>query len=209
MVESGNRRRLLWAIPAYGAIFIGIHVLPNAWVALLGFHLALGIPLLPRLRTLPARILHPVSPALLLLMACAGLLGGLGLWIIWPYTGVAANYHAHLATLGMTTGGFSWPVFILYFGFVNPFFEEPFWRDFLTSPARAPALVDFVFSGFHLIILVSFVGPFWLLVAFLIIATTGWFWRIITQQTGSLLPAIVFHILADLSIVWVVYQKSL
>ena len=202
-------KRLLWAIPAYGAIFIGINVLPGAWVALLGFHLVLIIPLLPRLRTLPARIFAPVSPALLLLMACAGLLGGLGLWTIWPYTGASIHYHANLSALGMLSADFSWPLFIAYFSLVNPWIEESFWRDLLSSPARGPALVDFVFAGFHLIILIPFVGLFWLLLALLIIATTGWVWRIIAHLSGGLLPAIVFHIFADFSIVWVVYLKSL
>ncbi len=201
-------RSLLWAIPAYVAIFIGIYVLPNAWVALLGFHLALIIALLPRLRTLHTRWFAPVSPALLLAMAFAGLLGGVGLWLLWPYTNVSGDYKAQVAALGLT-GNLTWALFIAYFSLVNPWIEEAFWREALTSPARGPAPVDFIYAGFHLIILAQFVAPFWLLVALLIIATTGWVWRIITHLTGSLLPAVLCHILADFSIVWVVYLKSL
>jgi hypothetical protein len=201
-------RRLLWVIPVYGVIFIGIYVVPNAWVALFGFHLAISIPLLPKLRTLPARIFHPVSPALLLLMAFAGLLGGLVLWFLWPYTGITPIYQARLASLGMARG-FPWGVFIIYFSLVNPWLEEAFWRDLLTNDSRFPTLVDFLYAGFHLIILALFVSPFWLLVALLILAATGWFWRFITRLTGSLLPAIIFHIAADFSIVWVIYQMSL
>ena len=205
-VQTG--RSLFWAIAAYGAIFIGMDVLPNAWVALLGFHLALVIALLPRLRTWPTRWLASVSPAFLLLMACAGLLGGVGLWLLWPYTGVSDDYSAQLAALGLT-GNFTWAVFIGYFSLVNPWLEEAFWRDALASPARGPAPVDFVYASFHLIILAPFVGLFWLLVALLIIAATGWFWRTIARLTGSLLPGVVCHTLADFSILWVLYQKSL
>ncbi len=183
--------------------------MPGAWVALLGFHLALGIALLLNLRALPARIFAPVSPVLFLPMACAGLLGGVGVWVLWPFIGIIDHYHTNLTTLGMMTDAFSWPLFIAYFSLINPVIEEAFWRHLLTSPARGPALVDFIFGGFHLMILILFVDPFWLVLAFLILATTSWCWRTITRLTGSLLPAIIFHIAADLSIVWVVYQKSL
>lgn len=205
---STSAYNLLWAIPAYSAIFIGIHVWPGGWVALLGFHLALIVPLLPRLRALPPLFLVPISPYLLLLMAFAGLFGGIGLWTVWPYTGASENYQANLLRLGMDSN-FSWGLFIAYFSLINPWIEEAFWRNALNNPTRGPALVDFVFAGFHIIIIDTFVGPFWLLVALLIIASTGWLWRTVTRLTGSLLPATVFHIVADFSIVWVVYQKSL
>lgn len=178
-------------------------------MALLGYHLALVIPLIPRLRTLPTRFRASVSPHLFLLMVCAGLLGGVGLWTIWPYTGAFLHYQEQLSILGMMTSDFSWAAFIIYFGLVNPWFEEAFWRDLLTSSARGPALVDFLFAGFHLIILARFVSPFWMFVALLIIAGAGWSWRTLNRLTGSLLPATIFHIFADFSIVWVVYQKSL
>lgn len=208
-LSDKSNQALLWAIPAYGAIIIGIHVLPSAWVALLGFHLALIVALLPKLRMLPARIFAHVSPAWFVPMACLGLMGGVGVWLLWPYIGISDHYHANLTRLGMMAGNFSWPLFIVYFGLINPFIEESFWRYLLTSPARGPALVDFAFAGFHIIILVLFIGPFWWLVSLLILATVGWLWRTITRLTGSLLPVIIFHIFADFSIVWVIYQKSL
>jgi hypothetical protein len=200
--------RLLWAIPVYSAIFIGMYVLPNAWVAVFGFHLALSLALLPRLRTLPSRWLVPVSPAFLLAMICAGLLAGAGLWLLWPYTGASEHYQTQLSTLGLT-GNFTWIVFTVYFSLVNPWLEEAFWRDALTHPTRRPALVDLLYAGFHLIVLAPFVSYFWLLVAFLILAVTGWLWRVITHVSGSLLPAVVCHLLADFSILLVLYQRSL
>ena len=206
-ISAQFNRRLLWAVPVYAAIFIGMNVLPNAWVALLGFHLTLIVPLL-FWRTLPTCLLRPVSPALLLAMAFIGLLAGAGLWLLWPSLGVSGHYRAQLAALGLT-GTLPWAVFIGYFSLANPWLEEAFWRDALASPARGPALVDFLYAGYHLIILASFVGPFWLLVALLILAATGWFWRAVTRLTGSLLPGVVCHMLADFAIVWVLYQKSL
>ncbi len=209
MAKNKENHVLLWAIPAYGAIVIGMYVLPSAWVALLGFHLALVLALFPKLRTLPTHIFAPVSPAWFLPMACIGLAGGVAVWVLWSYIGIAEHYHTNLTRLGMMSPGFGWPLFIAYFGLINPFIEESFWRHLLTSPARGPALVDFVFGGYHLIILSWFVVPFWWLVSLLILVATSWLWRRITHFTGSLLPAIIFHIFADFSIVWVVYQKSL
>jgi len=201
-------RRLLWAAPAYGAIFIGMYVLPSAWVAMFGFHLALVLALRPRLRTLPTRWLAPVSPPLLLAMIVVGFVGGTGLWLIWPYVGVAAYYRAHLIALGLSDG-FAWAFFIVYFSLVNPWLEEAFWRDELTHPTRGLALVDMLYAGFHLLMLAPFVGPFWLLVVFVILTATGWLWRNVARLSGSLFPCVVCHILADLSIVWVLYQKWL
>jgi len=200
-------RRLLWAVPVCVAIFIGMDVLPNAWVALLGFHLTLIVALL-LWRTPPTRLLRPVSPALLLAMALLGLLAGVGLWLLWPFLGVSDHYRAQLAALGLT-GILPWALFIGYFSLVNPWLEEAFWRNALAAPARGPAPADFLYAGYHLIILAPFVGPFWWLVALLILTATGWFWRTVARLTGSLLPGVVCHMLADFAIVWVLYQKSL
>ena len=203
-----DARRLLWVIPVYVVIFIGMYVLPNAWIALLGFHLTLIVPLLPHLRTLPARLLHPVSPALLLAMALIGILTGVGLWLLWPCFGVSGQYRAQLAALGLT-GTLPCALFIGYFGLVNPWLEEAFWRGALADPARGLAPVDFLFAGYHLIILVSFVGPFWLSVVLCILVASGWLWRTIARVTGSLLPLVVCHMLADFSIACALYQRSL
>lgn len=41
--------------------------------------------------------------------------------------------------------------------------------------------------------------------AFIILVTTGWFWRQVSRYTGSLLPAVLAHMLADFSVLVVLY----
>ena len=71
--------RLAWVVLPYCAVLFGMLILRSAWGALIGFHLALLPLLLPRRqRTHP--LFTPVSWQILLPIALAGLLAGLGLW---------------------------------------------------------------------------------------------------------------------------------
>lgn len=181
-------------------------ILRSAWGALIGFHLALLPLLLPRRqRTHP--LFTPVSWQILLPVAVAGLLAGLGLWLVWPLTGIPADYPARVQALGLQ--GVVWLPFILYFTLVNPFLEEIYWRGDLGSDARLPRPVDFLFAGYHLIILALFAAPFWVLAGFVILSAASWLWRQISRYTGSLLPAALFHLLADFSILVVLYLKAI
>ena len=115
-----------------------------------------------------------------------------------------------MAALGLTGGlNLNWVLFIGYVSLVNPWIEEAFWRGAITSRTRKPALVDFLYAGFHLIVMARFVGPSWLLMGLLSLAAIGWFWRITTRLTGSLLPVVVCHMLGDFSIALVLYLRLL
>lgn len=200
------KTRLGWVILPYLAVFLGMIIWRSAWGALLGFHLALLPLLVTRRQTYSPRFLAPVSLKLILPVAFAGLSAGLGLWLIWPSAGLPADYPARVAALGLT--GLAWPFFIAYFALVNPWLEEPYWRAVFSSPSPSPALVDFLFAGYHLIILSLFVGPLWMLLAFVILSTASWFWRQVSRYTGSLVPAALSHLLADFSILLVLYFKA-
>lgn len=178
----------------------------NAWGALLGFHLTLLPVILPEWRTFSTRFRSPVSKRWFLPVALVGLSAGFGLWLFWPLAGLPLDFSARVAALGLT--GFIWLPFSLYFTLVNPWLEEVFWRSLLTSPSRFPAPVDFLFAGYHLIILSLFVSLGWLLFAFLILVLASWFWRQVSRYTGSLLPAALSHLLADGSILLVLYLKA-
>jgi len=195
-----------WVVLAYLAVFLGLFLLRNAWCALVGFHLTLLPLLAPRWRMILPRFLAPVSIRILLPVAAAGLSAGLGLWLVWPYAGIPADYPARVAALGLT--GAIWLPFIAYFTLVNPFLEEACWRDALASPSPWPAPVDFLFAGYHLIILAPFARPVWMLAAFVLLAIAGWLWRWVSRYTDSLMPAALSHMLADFSILLVLYVKS-
>jgi hypothetical protein len=200
------KARLGWVILPYLAVFFGMITLHNAWGALVGFHLALLPLLVTRRQEIFTRFLTTVSIRILLPVAIAGLFAGLGLWLTWPVAGIPADFPARVSALGLS--GFIWLLFIAYFALVNPWLEEAYWREVLTKSSSYPALVDFLFAGYHLIILSLFVSPVWMLFALIILAAAGWFWRQVSRYTGSLLPATFSHMLADLSILLVLYLKS-
>jgi membrane protease YdiL (CAAX protease family) len=198
--------RSAWVILPYAAVFLGMLSLRSAWGALIGFHLALA-PLLLQKQTLTHPLLSPVSLRMLIPIALAGMLGGLGLWIIWPWAGIPSDFQTRVAVLGLS--GTIWLPFIVYFTLINPFLEELYWRGALGNDRRRPMLVDFLYAGYHTIILALFVDFEWVLFGFLILSATGWLWRQVTRYTDSLLPSVLSHMLADFAILMVLYLKAL
>lgn len=192
-----------WVILPYLFIFLGMLLLRSAWGALIGFHISLLPVILPRWRIIFPFLRVPVSMGMFLPVALTGLLAGMGLWLIWPFTGLLIGFSSRLAEIGLS--GWVWLPFIVYFGLVNPWLEEAYWRNAFGSPSRYPALVDFLFAGYHIIILSLFVSFFWMIFTFVILVTASWFWRQISRYTGSLLPAVFAHMVADLSLLIVIY----
>lgn len=197
--------RFAWVILPYLAVYWGILTLRSAWGALIGFHLAL-LPLLLSNQERTHPLLAPISTRNLIPVAFAGLSAGLGLWLIWPLTGIPPDYPARVEALGLRQD--TWLPFIIYFTLINPFLEETYWRGILGSDSRLPQPVDFLFAGYHIVIIALFASPPWSLLGFLILAGAGWLWRQISRQTKSLLPAALFHMLADFSILAVLYLKA-
>jgi membrane protease YdiL (CAAX protease family) len=198
--------RLLWVVLPYLAVFLGLVILRNAWGALVGFHLTLLPLLVMDWQKILPRLRSPVSIGMLLAVAATGIVGGTGLWFTWPHAGLPLKFSASVATVGLS--GSIWLPFIIYFVLVNPWLEEAYWRGVLTSSSQYPALIDFLFAGYHLLIIGLFVSPFWMIYTFVILACASWFWREVTRYTGSLLPSVLSHLLADLTILLVLYSKS-
>jgi membrane protease YdiL (CAAX protease family) len=197
--------RLAWAILPYCGVCFGMLTLRSAWGALIGFHLGL-LPLLLSQRKRTHPLLAPVSPRILLPVALTGLAAGLGLWLAWPLAGIPADYPARVAALGLREN--TWPPFIAYFTLVNPWLEETYWRGILGSDSRWLQPVDFLFAGFHIVIMALFAAPAWTLLGFSILTGAGWLWRQAARRANSLLPAALFHLLADFSILVVLYLKA-
>jgi hypothetical protein len=181
--------------------------LQNAWVALIGFHAGLLPVVILYRRMLLPRLFAPVSKVALFMVASSGLLAGVILVLLWPFLGISSGFAARLAALGLSEA--VWLPFILYFTLINPWLEEAYWRIILFSPSHFLAPVDFLFAGYHLIILSLFLSIYWSLLGFTILVLAGWFWRQISRYTDSLLPAVFAHTLADLSILLVLFHFAM
>jgi membrane protease YdiL (CAAX protease family) len=182
-------------------------VFHSAWSALLGFHLVIIVSLLIARPSLPISILgrnHDRKWIVLSVLLCGS--SGITLYSLWNDFGVAADFSSQVQALGLN--GRTWPPFIAYFAFVNPFFEEYFWRGYLGNPTRGFHLSDFLYAGFHALILIGKVQAGAILYGLLVLILAGWFWRQIMREDRGLLAPLLGHMAADLTILVAIYSNS-
>src|SRR4030095_6048438 len=84
---------------------------------------------------------------------------GVTLFFLWNYFGVGVDFSAQVEAMGLDSR--SWPFFIAYFALVNPWIEEYFWRGYLGSETKSLYRSDFLYAGYHALILIGIlpVGP--------------------------------------------------
>lgn len=194
---------------AYGAVALGLFWARSAWGALLGFHATMLFTLWLDRRSLPPLSLLVKSRhhRWVIVSLTIGSLSGLGLYALWPWLGIAPSLSAQLDALGLTRA--TWPAFILYFTLVNPWIEEFFWRGYLGSSSKWPMAMDFVFAGYHSMLLVGRTGLSALALALSALVFGSWFWRQSLREEGGLLAAGLGHMLADLTILLAVYNSAI
>lgn len=198
----------LITILPYLAVGLGLFWFQNAWVALLGFHFAIVVSLLLARSPVPIQLLFKNNHIrwILLSIFLAGS-SGIFLYFFKPYFGIAKDLPARLETLGLTRS--TWPGFIAYFVLVNPFVEEYFWRGFLGNPAYGLYGSDFLYAGFHALILIGKVQTGPILYSLFVLVLAGWFWRQIVREDGGLLAPVLGHMAADFTILLAVYQMTI
>jgi hypothetical protein len=190
----------------YLTVGVGLYVFNSAWGAVLGYHV--GIVLLVTLAKAWPRLseFRPSAPIWkTLLFGLAGCTAGAMVYFLWPLIHVSPRLAESLLKWGLVPS--AWPLFIAYATLINPWLEEIFWRGWLGSANRQPILNDAVFAGFHLVILAPFFPPFWLAIAFAVLAVSGWMWRQVIRVERSMLASTLFHMAADVSILLVVLSE--
>jgi membrane protease YdiL (CAAX protease family) len=196
-----------WIAPtlAYLAVGVGLLVFHSAWGALLGFHAAIILSLLIAKPTIPLKLLHISNnfkwiPLSVLICGASGVV----LYLLWDVFGFVSDFSAQVASLGLNAS--NWPVFIAYFALVNPFIEEYFWRGYLGNRTKSPHASDFVYAGFHALIMVGKVRTGSIVFGLSVLVFAGWLWRQIARQDGGLLAPVLGHMAADLMILTVVHS---
>lgn len=206
MKDGGNRYVTVIApIVLYAAIIAGMHFFRSGWIAVLGYHLGICLFIsAAKGRQLFRKLASGWDTSLGLGISVVCVLAGPLVYWLWPFM--------HLAHLDLKTGlsavgleGGSWLGFVIYYCLVNPWLEEFFWRGFLPSNTRCPALSDFLYAGYHVFVLVLFVKWIWVVVAFAVLTCIGRLWRQISNKYDGLIIPALTHFAADISIMGAAY----
>jgi len=196
-----------WIAPllAYLAVGMGLFVFHSAWGALLGFHIAIIVPLFIAKPDIPVQILfknNNIQWTLLSIFLCGS--SGAILYFFWDTFGITSDIAEQIESLGLDAS--NWLVFIAYFALVNPFVEEYFWRGYLGSESKSLHSSDFLYAGFHALILIGKVHIYSILFALVVLVLGGWLWRQIFREDKGLLAPVLGHMAADFTILFTVYR---
>jgi len=198
-----------WLTPLlpYVAVAIGLFWIQNAFWALIGFHIAIILSLLLARSPIPIRVLFKsknIRWVVLNILLCGS--SGISLYFLWSYFGVIDDLPGQVDTLGLTHS--TWPVFITYFILVNPWIEEYFWRGYLGSSTRCLYPSDFLYAGFHGLVLMGKVQTGAVVYSLVILVLAGWFWRQLARADEGLLAPMLGHMAADFTILMAVYRMA-
>jgi hypothetical protein len=198
-----NKKWLAPVLP-YLAVWAGLFLFKSAWAALIGFHLAILLMLAILRPNIPINILFKSNhPTRILLSALFCSVGGIGLYFLWPVFGMASDLPAQLQSIGLTSS--SWPLLIAYFSLVNPFIEEYFWRGVLGTDSTKINIGDFLYAGYHALVLWGRLHPLSIVLALIVLTSAGWVWRQVAREDKGLLAPVLGHMAADFMILLAVY----
>jgi len=199
-----------WLTPIlpYLAVGLGLFWFHNAWSALLGFHLGIMIALWLAKPDIPLKILfksNDIRWGILSIILCSS--SGISLYFLRTSLGVVSDLPSQIESFGLTS--WTWPIFITYFILVNPLIEEYFWRGYLGSPTKGLYLSDFLYAGFHGLILMGKMQTSAIVYSLSALVVAGWLWRQLAREDKGLLAPILGHMAADFTILLAVYQMTL
>lgn len=196
--------KLLYPFIPYLAVGLGLVVLRNAWVAILTYHTAMAAVILLSKRAVPFKqVIRTNNFSSLIFPVAIGAGGGVLLYLLWPLLSVPPGIGAYLQSIGLRAT--AWPYFIAYYILVNPVLEEYYWRGYLGSTAKRPVVNDFLFAGYHLVVLAGNVSLLWLIVVLLVLCAVAYYWRQISLTTGGLLATTLSHEAADITVILTIY----
>lgn len=197
-----------WFTPVlpYLAVTIGVFWIQNAFLALVGFHVAIVLSLVLARSSIPVSILFQSKDTrwvILNILLCGS--SGISLYFLWSYFRMVDDLPGQIAAFGLTRA--IWPVFIMYFTLVNPLIEEYFWRGYLGSSTRHLYPSDFLYAGFHGLVLIGKMQTGTILYGLIVLALAGWFWRQLARIDGGLLAPVLGHMAADFTILMAVFWR--
>ncbi|MDF7806555.1 hypothetical protein P4E94_03830 [Pontiellaceae bacterium B12219] len=193
--------KLLAALVPYLAVLPGMQLLHSAWITILLYHA--GILLFLVLRR-PSNGWKTVwggwrTPLLIpAVIVCA--MAAPVIYFMWPLfqasEGILPEW---LAFYGLS--GLAWLLLIPYFSLVHPVLEEIHWRGIAPEQVKGFCWQDFMFAGYHILVLHELVFWPWLIMIFGILAGSSFFWRWTTERFGGCGLPVLTHAAADAGVV--------
>ncbi len=191
----------------YATIGIGLFIFHSAWLAIFGYHIGIASVILVSRKRIPVkRLFKSNNYKTPVIMSVIGASGGVLLYVLWPFLAVPSNIGSYTQSIGITEQ--TWSLFIAYYVLVNPVLEEYFWRGLLGNNSNWITANDLFFSGYHVLVLAGKMGAVWLLVVFLLLSLSAWFWRQVNKFSEGLLPSVVSHVTADISVMLTIYLMT-
>jgi membrane protease YdiL (CAAX protease family) len=204
MISRPDRIKKIAHLVPFVAVGIGLLIANNAWVAIILYHLGMGVFLILGKQGYRARELVMGGKLLPILLAIiSGVAVGVILLAFANGIGVPNNLAALLAQQGLQGPG--WILFIIYYSFVNPFLEEYYWRGYLAESTKGITLSDICYAGYHPFVLSRYLSWPWLILEFLVLLGVAWAWRQIAQRYAGLIIPVITHLAADLSLIIAIY----
>ena len=195
-------------LSVYLTVGIGLLVFHSAWGSLLGLHAVITLSLLFAKPDIPLKIFFTSKNKkwiFINILLCGS--SGVASYFLWDTFRFANDFPQQVEALGLNAS--NWPMFIAYFVLVNPFIEEYFWRGYLGSESTSLQTSDFLFAGYHILIVINKLHVFSIAYALFVLLLAGWFWRQVARADGGLLAPVLGHMAADITILVTVYMMTI
>lgn len=187
----------LAAVVPYVAVWLGMMLFKSAWLAVLLYHFGIVLFLLIRRPAdLKQKLIIGWRNRLTLPSVVACAMAAPVVYFLWPLFQMSETVLPEwMAQYGLT--GWSWILLIPYFSIIHPVMEELHWRE--ADPVDAPLLYwgDFLFAGYHVLVLHQLIFWVWLLPIFGILVGSSAFWRWTSRRFGGYALGILTHASAD------------
>lgn len=197
-----NMKKLFQYSPPYFAVGIGLFGFRSGWLAILLYHAGMITFLALDGNRPPFRTIlqgwHRTWAWLIPFCAT----GGVAIYLLWPWMQQQADLNALLSDYGLT--GWKWTAFLFYYSIIHPPLEQYYWRGYLGNDSKRLRIEDAGFSGYHFMTMICFVQWPWALLTFFILTGVAWLWRQSVRETRGLRIAVLTHLIADISVIWMV-----
>ncbi|MEN7973651.1 MAG: CPBP family glutamic-type intramembrane protease, partial [Verrucomicrobiota bacterium] len=183
------------------AVLFGMYLFHSAWLSILLYHVGILVFLVFRRPKEVGRRLWAGAKAPLVvpgMLVCA--MAAPVVYFMWPWLAASESVLPEwMARFGLT--GWSWLLMIPYFSIVHPVLEEIHWRGIAPGKTMGICRQDFLFAGYHVLVLFQLLHWPWLFFVFGVLVGSSVFWRWAEDRFGGCGLPILTHAAADAGVV--------